>query len=77
MLYPNALSPIRVGNFVFKNRLVYPPSRISSLHSGFNVPTDEAMAFWANRAKAGVGLVTVTGVPLEPEWEDRWDMSIR
>ena len=77
MLYPNALSPIRVGKFVFKNRLEYPPTRISSLHSGYNIPTDEAMTFWTNRAKTGVGLVTITGVALETEWEDRWDMSIR
>ena len=77
MLYPNALSPIRIGKFVFKNRIMYPPTRITTLHSGHNIPTDEAMAFWANRAKTGVGLVTVTGTSLEPEWEDRWDLSIR
>jgi 2,4-dienoyl-CoA reductase-like NADH-dependent reductase (Old Yellow Enzyme family)/thioredoxin reductase len=77
MLYPNALSPIRVGKFVLKNRLVVPPTRISSLHSGANVPTDEAMTFWANRAKTGAGLVTVTGVALLPDWEDRWDLAIK
>ena len=77
MLYPNILSPIRVGEFVLKNRITVSPTRISSLHSGTSIPTEEAMIFWTNRAKTGAGLVTVTGVALEPEWEDRWDLSIR
>ncbi|MCL2391381.1 MAG: FAD-dependent oxidoreductase [Oscillospiraceae bacterium] len=77
MQYPNALSPIRVGKFVFKNRIEYPPSRSPSIHNGAKIPTDEAMAFWTNRAKSGVGLVTVTGVGLDNDWEDRWELSIK
>ena len=77
MQYQNVLSPIRVGKFVMKNRLIIAPTRISSLHSGFNIPTDEAMAWWTNRAKTGAGIVTITGVALDPEAEDRWDLAIR
>ena len=77
MQYQNVLSPLRVGKFLMKNRLIVAPTRISSLHSGFNIPTDEAMTWWTNRAKAGAGIVTITGVALDPEAEDRWDLSIR
>ena len=77
MQYQNVLSPVRVGKFVLKNRLIVAPSRISSLHSAFNIPSDEAIEFWTNRAKTGAGLVTITGVALDPEAEDRWDLSIR
>ena len=77
MLYPHALSPIRVGKHVLRNRLIVSPTRISSLHSGANIPSEEAITFWDNRAKTGVGLVTITGVALVPTWEDRWDLAIR
>ena len=77
MQYQNVLSPIRVGKHVFRNRLIVSPTRISALHSAAKIPTEEAMTFWGNRAKTGVGLVTVTGVAVDPDWEDRWDVRIR
>ena len=77
MLYPNALSPIRIGRFVFKNRLIVAPTRIPPLHNNINDVSDEVMAFWMDRAKTGAGLVSVTGMSLTPEHDDRWDLSIK
>ena len=77
MLYPNVLSPVRIGKHVIKNKISVSPTRIFSLHSKVNIPTDEAVAFWADRARTGAGIVTVTGVAIDPAWEDRWDTDIR
>jgi len=77
MLYQNVLSPLRVGKHVLKNRISVSPTRIPPLHSGAKVPTEEAIAYWADRARTGAGKVTVTGITLMPEWEDRWDLAVK
>ena len=77
MLYPNALSPIRVGGFVFKNRLVIAPSAFASIDSSEPCPTDESMALFMSRAKTGAGHVTVTGFSVVPEFESRWNLGLK
>ena len=74
--YENVLSPIRIGKHVFKNRVIVAPTGILSLDNGSATPTDESMAFWAERAKTGAGMVTVAGFTLVPELEPRWDLNI-
>ena len=77
MLYPNVLSPIRVGKFVFKNRLVVAPSAFATFDSAHPVPTSESMKLFSDRAKTGAGHVTVTGFSVVPEYEKRWDLSVK
>jgi len=41
-------------------------------------PTEEAVAFWTDRAKTGAGIVTLTGVALDTDWQPTsWDLSLR
>ena len=77
MQYQNALSPIRVGRFVFKNRIEVAPSAFATIDSAQPVPTDESMKLFADRAKTGAGHVTVTGFSVVPESESRWDLGIK
>lgn len=76
--YLHVLSPIRIrGNF-FKNRIITGPSTLHSMSNGEPYPTEEAMRFFEDRAKAGAGMVTVAGVSIGPAFNDgihaSWDL---
>ncbi len=78
--YPNALSPIRIGNVVFKNRITSAPSTMHSMSNGELYPTEDAIAFFEERARAGVGMVTVAGVKVGKDVQDdgamtAWDVN--
>ena len=77
MQYQNALSPIRIGKFLFKNRIEVAPSAFATIDSSQPVPTDESMRIFADRAKTGAGHVTVTGFSVVPESESRWDLGVK
>jgi len=76
--YPHALSPIRIGSHWLKNRIVSGPSTIHSLDFGLNWPSEAAMEYFEARAKAGCGMVTVSGISLGPLGEAggncSWDL---
>jgi 2,4-dienoyl-CoA reductase-like NADH-dependent reductase (Old Yellow Enzyme family)/thioredoxin reductase len=78
--YPNALSPIRIGNVVFKNRITSAPSTMHSMSNGELYPTEDAIAFFEERARAGVGMVTVAGIKVGKDVQDdgamtAWDVN--
>ncbi len=52
--YPVALSPIRIGNVVLKNRIVSAPSTMHSMSNGELYPSQDALAFFEERARAGL-----------------------
>lgn len=62
--YPHLLSPIRVGDHVLKNRLIYPNASPHFLQGPESYPTEGYRAFTANLAKNGAAVVTVA------EWDD-------
>jgi len=58
--YSNLLSPARVGNMVFKNRLIASPSMPHFVQASEPYPTEALITHYANKAKNGAGIVTVT-----------------
>ncbi|MDF3002430.1 MAG: FAD-dependent oxidoreductase, partial [Bacillota bacterium] len=76
--YSHVLSPIRIRGHFIKNRIVTGPSTIHSASNGELYPTEAAMRFFENRAKAGAGIVTVAGVGTGPAADDgmhaSWDL---
>ena len=60
--YRNLLSPIKVGNVVFKNRLTASPSRPHFIQGPEPYPTEGTITHYANKAKNGAALVTCGGV---------------
>ena len=78
--FPNALKPIRIGNVVLKNRIVSAPSTMHSMSNGELYPSQDALAFFEERARAGVGLVTVAGLKVGKDVRDdgamtAWDVN--
>ena len=78
--YPVALSPIRIGNVVLKNRIVSAPSTMHSMSNGELYPSQDALAFFEERARAGVGMVTVAGLKVGKDVRDdgamtAWDVN--
>ena len=78
--FPHALSPIRIGNLVLKNRIVSAPSTMHSMSNGELYPTEDAIAFFEERARAGVGMVTVAGLKVGKDVRDdgamtAWDVN--
>ncbi len=78
--FPAALKPIRIGGVVLKNRIVSAPSAMHSMSSGELYPSQDALAFFEERARAGVGMVTVAGLKVGKDVVDdgamtAWDVN--
>ena len=59
-MYSNTFSPIKIGPLKLKNRLVMAPltRQVAELDG---TPTDEMAAYYARRARGGVGLIISEG----------------
>lgn len=72
------MSPIRIGKHLIKNRMIAAPVTLHSASNGESFPTEAAMHFFEQRAKAGAGLVVCAGVKLLPVEDDgmhaAWDL---
>lgn len=78
--FKHVMSPIRIGNVVLKNRLVSAPSTMHSMSNGELYPSEDAISFFEERARAGVGLVTTAGVKVGKDASDdghntAWDLN--
>ncbi len=51
--YQHLLSPIKVGNFVFKNRLIASASKPHLIQGSEPYPTEALITHYANKAKDG------------------------
>jgi 2,4-dienoyl-CoA reductase-like NADH-dependent reductase (Old Yellow Enzyme family)/thioredoxin reductase len=60
--YPSLLSPIQIGNVLFKNRLIAARSSPKMLQSTEPYPTEATIVSYANKAKNGAAIVTCGGV---------------
>lgn len=60
--YQNLLSPVKVNNTVFRNRLTAAPSKPHFLQGPEPYPTEAVITHFANKAKNGAALVTASGV---------------
>lgn len=76
--YPNLLSPLRVGSTLLRNRIVTPPTGLPSSNHGSQIPEEEAVVSFANRARHGAAMVTCAGPSfLKTEYRgdrDVWDL---
>ena len=61
--YKNLLSPIKVGNTRLRNRIIAAPTTLHSASNGEQYPTEEAVVYFANKAKAGDPL-SIIGRPV-------------
>ena len=68
--YPHVLSPIRIGNTVLKNRIVSAPTTMHSMSNGELYPSQDALAYFEERARSGVGMVTAAGVKVGADVAD-------
>lgn len=64
MKYKNLLRPIRVGDLIIKNRLMYPNASPHFLQGPEDYPAEGYRAFVANLARNGAGIISVA------EWDD-------
>ncbi|OGO18707.1 MAG: hypothetical protein A2Z02_06355 [Chloroflexi bacterium RBG_16_48_7] len=60
--YPHLLSPLVVGNTVFKNRMTASPSHPHFIQGPEPFPTEASITHYANKARNGAALVTCSGV---------------
>lgn len=76
--YKNIMSPVRVGKHLLKNRIIAAPVTLHSASNGECHPTEAAMNFFVQRARAGAGMVVCAGVKLLPVVDDgehaAWDL---
>jgi len=68
--YPCLLSPFKVGKTVFRNRLFSAPMGLRALQGGEPFPTGAIMETFANRARGGAAMVTLTGISPLPVVSD-------
>lgn len=73
--YPNLLSPFKVGNVVFRNRMFTAPMGLHALQGGELYPTDAIITHYANKAKGGAAVVTCSGTGAYPVTPDKDHMA--
>jgi 2,4-dienoyl-CoA reductase-like NADH-dependent reductase (Old Yellow Enzyme family)/NADPH-dependent 2,4-dienoyl-CoA reductase/sulfur reductase-like enzyme len=64
--YKNLLSPIKVGNVVFKNRLTTPPSNPYFAQGAELYPTEASVVHYVSKARNGAALITCIRLPNVP-----------
>ena len=65
--YPNLLSPKKVGNILFKNRIFTAPTGVHALQNGGPAFQESVITHFGNRARGGPAMVTCTGVQINPD----------
>ena len=59
MSYETLLSPMNIGSVTIRNRTIMTAAEVS-LGQANGKPTEKLMAYYEERAKGGVGLITVS-----------------
>ncbi len=65
--YNHLLSPKKVGNILFKNRIITAPTGIHALQHGELSFQEPVITHFGNRARGGPAVVTCTGVQINPD----------
>ena len=73
--YPHLLSPIRLGNVTFRNRMFSAPMGATDITADCS-PGPRTQGFYELRAKGGAGSVTVSEVVVHPETDQSPMMHI-
>src|SRR4030042_6879547 len=69
--YQHLLSPIKVGNIIFKNRLIASRSSPNSVQGTESYPTEALITHYANKARNGAAIVTCGGVGMPHSIPDK------
>lgn len=62
--YSNLLTPIKIGDVVFRNRIFTAPMTLHALQAREPYPTEAVITHFANKAKGGAACVTCSGVSI-------------
>ena len=64
--YPHLFQPLKVGNILFKNRILLSPTMMSQFDKG-GYPNQQTISYYEGKAKGGAALVTIgeTAVDLD------------
>ena len=62
--YTHLLSPIQIGNRVFKNRMVSTPSGMHLNRASEPFPTDTLKAYYEGKARNGCAMMVVNGMSM-------------
>ncbi|MBN1625588.1 MAG: FAD-dependent oxidoreductase [Deltaproteobacteria bacterium] len=73
--YSDLLSPLKVGNTVFRNRLFSAPTGLHALQGNEPYPTEAIMETFAARARGGAAMVTLHGISPFPGVSDGEHLS--
>lgn len=73
--YVHLLSPFKVGNVVFRNRMFTAPMGLHALQGGELYPTEAIITHYANKAKGGAAVVTCSGTGAYPVTPDKDHMA--
>ena len=65
--YPHLLSPMKVENTLFKNRIFTAPTGVHALQHGEPGFQEAVITHFGNRARSGAAMVTCTGVQVNPD----------
>jgi 2,4-dienoyl-CoA reductase-like NADH-dependent reductase (Old Yellow Enzyme family)/NADPH-dependent 2,4-dienoyl-CoA reductase/sulfur reductase-like enzyme len=60
--YPRLLSPLKVGNIIFRNRMIAAPSKPHFIQGPESFPTEGLITHYANKSKSGAAMVVCSGV---------------
>ena len=71
-VYPELFQPLLTRNLSLKNRIVYPP-----MATRYDITTERARAYYAERARGGVGLVVVEGTSVDNFGKPAYVAAIR
>lgn len=78
MGYTHLMHPVRIGKHLIKNRIIAAPVTMHSASNGESYPTEMAINFFVQRARAGAGIVVCAGAKLLPNTDDgqhaNWDL---
>lgn len=74
--YPNMFSPITIRGITFRNRVMAAPVTTARIVSESRCPTSECIDSYENKARGGVGTVTVTETFVDFDRGARHDHSI-
>lgn len=71
--YPHLLSPVMLGNNVLKSHIIGLPCRPPFLQGGEPHPTDTIISHYINRARDGIGLITMSGTKVSLKIAHNWE----
>ena len=73
--YQHLLSPFKVNNTIFRNRLFSAPMGLHALQGGEPYPNQAIMDTFTNKARGGAAMVTLSGTSPVPVISDGEHLS--